>query len=1061
MRSTFFVIVTYVFFGVTALLAQAPSGAISGIATDTTGRVIPAVKVVISNQLTGWVRELETSPNGAYLASDLAPGKYEVRATAQGFRQFIREAVAQAGVTTVVDLIMQVGANTETVTVTEAAPQIRTDAHDITGVVTRTQIEGFPLNGRNFLELAKLEPGAQQPARASDNRMLVPLLGAPGGQNGRGTRVTVDGGSIMEVGNGGSAMELSQEVVEEFQVSSANFDLATGVTAAGAVNIVTRSGGNQFHGTTFFFFRDHHFSAYPGLTRNKLNQDPFFQRRQFGAALGGPIRRDRAFFFVNFERNEQRGVGTTSLVSPDFIALNRITPSPTYANQFSARIDTRVGQRHALFIRHSHQDVSAYAFSSITAAGARSYPSAWTRQPAWADQSIAGVTSQFGANLVNDFRFSYFFISSSEQQPQPSDCSGCVGMGAPAIRVLPDLFIGLSTTDSVLGRRFEWRDVVSRQTGRHQLRFGADWELARGGRTDVGNEPATINLFSPQTVRQYDALPLTPPDRRVPLPAQFLTLNDILQLPLQNFTVGIGDPHVPQAGFSRTRSMPLVHVYIEDAWRFRSSLTLNGGLGWNYDMPFNADLRKPTYLAPLLGAHGLAPTQRNFREFSPSVGFAWSPRQDRKTVIRAGAGVFYDFRAPYGTSDPERVSLGPWGTGRGTYASTGIPNPLTNIATVAAGTLLDFHVPTLFTGAALLQALPAIRATLAQSRGDPNNRDFSVTNIELDKQGVVVDPNLPSSSAVHFNIGVQHEIASDFVINADFVYRRFSHLPVPPAPFGPIDLNHFNSATGPVLPVCTTKQRSDPAAPCSLGPISLGTAIGHARYEGLLVRAEKRFSRRWEFLASYAYSSNVGNNFNPGSNLGFDNNNWLANFGPLDRDVRHIFNVSGLVQLPKSIQVALTTTYNSTPPFSAYLGGLDMNGDGTTSDLLPGTTVNQFNRGLGTADLRRLVTQFNATNANARDKEGRLIPAINLPASFQFGDSFCSTDARVSRVFSVRDRWHVAVLGEAFNLFNVANLSGYSGDLLGAGFGQPTSRANQVFGSGGPRSFQLAARVSF
>ncbi len=1032
------------------------------MATDTTGAAIPGVQIAITNEETGLKRMLATSASGDYGAPALPAGVYRIEAQRQGFRRMTREAQTEAGLTTEVDFTMQIGAVADTVTVASVSPQIHYDAHDIAGVIIRPQIEAFPLNGRSFLELAKLEPGAQQPARTSDNRTLIALLGAPGGQNGRGTRVTVDGGSIMAVGNGGTALDLSQEVVQEFQVSSVNFDLATGITAGGAINVVTRSGGNQLHGDAFFFFRDHHLAAYPALTRNSLNSDPFSQRRQFGLSAGGPIRKNQAaVFFASFERNEQRGVGTTKLLSPDFTSFSRITPTPTYVNQLSVRADSRIRQRHAAFIRYSHQDISAFGISYLTAAGAKAYPSAWTRQPAWADQSIAGVTSQIRSDLVNDLRFSYFFVSSGEQAAKEADCPGCLGMGAPSIRVSPDLFIGISTTNSVLARRYHLDDNATWQAGRHRMHFGGDWEMARGGRTDLGNEPATINLFSPQTVRQYNALPLTPPDRRVPLPTSFSTLADILMLPVQNFTVGIGDPHVPQSGFGRTRTVPQIHLFYEDAWRLRPRFTVHYGLGWNYDMPFNADLSKPAYVAQLLGTRGLDPTHRNWREFSPALGFAWSPRQDSKTVVRGGAGVFYEFRVPLGTSDPERVSLGPSGIGRGTYASSGIPNPLPGIDGVPVGTLLDFRSPTLFTGAALMQALPTIRSTLAELRGDPNNRDFAVRNIEVDKQGVILDPHLPSSSAIHLSIGAQREVAPDFVISADFVYRHFSHLSVPPAPYGAIDLNHFASARGPLLPLCTSAQRADPAALCSVGPISFGTAIGHARYQGVLIRAEKRFSHGWQFLGSYAYSSNVGNNFVNGSTVGFNNDDWLANFGPLDRDVRHILNLSGVVQLPARFQAAFTLTYNSTPPFSAYLGGLDLNGDGTTSDLLPGTKIDQFNRGLDKADLLRLVTQFNAAYAGTHDAEGRPIRAITLPADFNFGDSFFTQDARVSRSFPLGERWKFALMGEVFNLFNVANLSGYSGDLLGAGFGQPTSRVTQVFGSGGPRSFQLAARVSF
>ena len=268
--------------------AQAPTGTITGFVTDATGARIPGARVVVSNQESGLTRTLVTSDAGDYSAPELLPGQYQVAAVATGFKRLAREATVETGTTTTVNLAMQVGVKTESLTVEGTSPQIRYESHEIDGMVSRPQIEGLPLNGRNFLELAKLEPGAQPPTKTSNNRTLVPLLGSPVGQDGRATRVTVDGGSVMEVGNGGVAMGFSQEAVEEFQVSTVNLDLSTGATASGALNVATRSGSNQFHGSGFFFFRDHHLSAYPALHRDPFNPDPFFQRKQFGLSLGGP-----------------------------------------------------------------------------------------------------------------------------------------------------------------------------------------------------------------------------------------------------------------------------------------------------------------------------------------------------------------------------------------------------------------------------------------------------------------------------------------------------------------------------------------------------------------------------------------------------------------------------------------------------------------------------------------------------------------------------------------------------------------------------------------------------
>jgi hypothetical protein len=155
------------------------------------------------------------------------------------------------------------------------------------------------------------------------------------------------------------------------------------------------------------------------------------------------------------------------------------------------------------------------------------------------------------------------------------------------------------------------------------------------------------------------------------------------------------------------------------------------------------------------------------------------------------------------------------------------------------------------------------------------------------------------------------------------------------------------------------------------------------------------------------------------------------------------------------------STFVSRPPFSAFLGGIDLNGDCATDDLLPGTKVNQFNRGLGKENLRQLVNAFNKTYAGMQDAEGTFIPLITLPANYEFGDPLFTQDVRISREFSLHEHVRLSLVGEVFNLFNIANLSGRGGDPLSSGFGQPRSRVAQVFGSGGPRAFQLAERVSF
>jgi hypothetical protein len=229
------------------------------------------------------------------------------------------------------------------------------------------------------------------------------------------------------------------------------------------------------------------------------------------------------------------------------------------------------------------------------------------------------------------------------------------------------------------------------------------------------------------------------------------------------------------------------------------------------------------------------------------------------------------------------------------------------------------------------------------------------------------------------------------------------------------------------------------------------------------VRLEKRLSRRVQFLASYALASFQGSNGTEFPGNGFNSDNWFENYGPMRTDQRHVLNLSGSVDLPWQLRASFSVSVQSRPPFSAYVNGVDFNGDGTLSDLLPGSKVNQFGRGLGKDDLARLVQTYNEEFANKPIRGGQTAPPLTLPANYAFHDSFFTQDLRLSRTFSFRsERVRLVLFGEVFNLLNTANLVQYDGNIANpAEFGQPDARFTQVFGSGGPRAFQLGMRVSF
>jgi hypothetical protein len=416
-------------FAALTLLAQAPTGLISGTVTDESGAVVPKANITITDKATGSTRATAATGEGLYSASSLPSGDYTVRVEADGFRTTVRGATVEAGTTTTVNITLTVGGTTEVVNVEAATAQINYESHTVQGVIQRQNIQDLPLNGRSFLQLATLEPGiTTTPATTSqfNTTVSVAVLGTASR-----TYITIDGASIVDNVEGGTVMNFSQEVVQEFQLSSANFDLGTGITGAGAINVVTRSGSNDFHGSGYFFFRDHNTAAYPALKRNPLNPDPFFARRNPGFWLGGPILKNKAFFFFNLEHQNQVQALT---VQPDIAsaaALANTYSSPYLSTTLSARFDYRLNDKHTLFARYSHDGNSGFGYSS---AAFVPEPSNWTNNKNWSDQSIIGVTSVLRTSIVNDFRTAFQYWSNKNDPATPAQCQlPCVGQGFPGI----------------------------------------------------------------------------------------------------------------------------------------------------------------------------------------------------------------------------------------------------------------------------------------------------------------------------------------------------------------------------------------------------------------------------------------------------------------------------------------------------------------------------------------------------------------------------------------------------------------------------------------------------
>ena len=1047
-------------------LAQVPVGSLNGTVHDQTGGVMQGASVTVTNQNTGQERLVVTRTDGTFGVAPLLPGNYTLKASSSGFRTLIESATVQVGRVTTVDLQMQVGAANEVVSVQGEAAQIDYDSHTIGGVITRQEIENLPLNGRSFLNLAMLEPGVTVGANAVGqyNRLFdVNILGASSG-NGS-VRITVDGATIADSVTGGTQQNFSQEVVQEFQLSSTNMDLSNAIGAGGAINIATRGGTNDFHGSVFFFDRDHDFSAYPYLQRDPNEPaSPFFARRQTGFEIGGPVKKDKLFFFSALEHTNQVGVFSAVPSDPLFQQYSSYAASPFHENEINERLDWLISARHAASLRYSHDGNNTYA-----PPGGGDLPSDWVVNKNWADSGVFSLTSTLSPSMANEFRYSYTYWSNTNNPPTAAECPApCIGLGMPNISIVgvSNFTIGNATNapQSRVLRRHIFADNISKTKGTHSMKFGAYWEYQIGTGTYAYASPAAAVLYSPEIVQGFNQLLASYGLTQLPLPSSFNTIDNILQLPVAGFEMGVGDINQPPTyDKSAAEHDNTLHFYWQDAWRIRPKFSINYGLAWTYESnALNYDLTKPAYLAPIFGAGNLGHELHQPHNFSPMLGFAWTVGNDNKTVIRGGAGIYYD-TMNLEIRLEERGMIGPAGTGRALLGDSVFFSGISQLNDFSAlpGPLQPTALssePTTFTAAELVNLIPVFYAGAQAELGPPGNTSLAIRNINIFKTGTeLLAQNFRPPYSEHASIGIQREVRSDFVVTADFVFRQYLHQMIRDT-----DLNHYYSAAGPVIPACTSSaQAADPLAQCSTGVIQGIISGARSHYKGLLLKANKRFSHRTSGQLSYSYSDQVGYN-----GLVSDSN-WLASWGP--QAGHQILTGSMTVDLPWGFTLAGITSFGSVGPIEPTISGVDLNGNGaygageTGGSPLPGIGYNQFGISAGKAEMTQLVNQFNQTYAGKTTTSG-VIPTLSLPSTWSFPRPFTSQDIRVTKVFRLgTERAKLSLIGECFNVFNIANLGGYSYNLTSnsAGFGVPTSRESNVFGSGGPRAFQLAGRFTF
>ncbi len=455
------------------LLAQSTTatGSVQGTLTDSTGAVVPNASITITNKGTGESFGVPTSSAGTYNSGALVPGEYTVRAEVKGFKTVEAGVIVRVGVVSGVNLALEVGTSNTVVQVEEQAVSVNTEQPSVQGVLTKDQIENLPVNGRNFLDLAQLEPGVQIQDGADFDPTKVGFSSiSVGGRFGRTARIEVDGVDVSDETVGTTTENIPASAIDEFQISQSTLDLSNELTSSGAVNVTTRSGSNSFHGEGFALFRDSVLgAALPGPPSP-------YQRNQDGGNFGGPVIKDKVFFFLDAEHTNQNLLAPIVPAPPFDVPYTGNTGTPFRETDYVGRVDFNLFKNLRLFYRFSYFDSLALATG-----GAVGYQPFEDKNYTRTHVIGADFTSRGG--FTHSFRFEYLkFINNLGDT--------VVGSGLPFANFPVSLnFFGFGffTGPNILApqQTFQTDRQIkydgSKLLGSHILRYGVSFNRLRGG----------------------------------------------------------------------------------------------------------------------------------------------------------------------------------------------------------------------------------------------------------------------------------------------------------------------------------------------------------------------------------------------------------------------------------------------------------------------------------------------------------------------------------------------------------------------------------------------------
>lgn len=961
------------------LTAQQPTGSITGLVTDPSGAVIPGAAVIVTSKATGVTLNLTTTEGGAYIAPGLLPGAYEVRVEARGFKTAVVELVVEVGRVAPADVRLEVGAVAETITVQAQAVALSPTQTGLEGIVTQQLFRDLPLNGRNFLDLGQLEPGVQMQDGGNVDLSKGGFTSlSAGSQPGRTTRITVDGLDISDEFIGTTTQNISQDSIQEYQISRSNLDISAGLTASGAVNVVTRSGTNQLHGSGFLFARTDHFAA-------RVGQEPMpFDREQFGFNAGGPVLKDKIFWFVNYEQNHQNGAVATQIGGfPQFTGIWRL---PFTERMVMGRGDWNLTKTTRFFLWFTHNFNDGVPGGPMSLGGTSLCPFSNRNS---AKQTALGFDAVTGP-LSHSFRLGYLnfrndFIDAQGRipgLPGTVDPAGrplmvAFGFGGYAFSGSPEIGANDFVPQFTLQHKHEFRYDGSLASGRHWVRWGvlANRIRAVGNYNILGRNPEIDIAFNPDN--------------------QAVCGTDLLCYPVSTGLIGNGlgwDSEVailgfPHGGARNTR----FHWYLGDSWRLSQWFTLNLGLRYVYESgENNPGFAKPALLDSFLP--GLSSSNRRDKNnFAPQLGVAWDPTRSKKWVLRGGAGLFYDPNV-IGNTLYERAELLPAGISNGwtvfPWQRMIDPNngnvifDFTGASPEAAITpgvnwvsgcrdprFPDGRCP-LGTPGLIDAVFSAWKAYIAAYQSASARFPTGPTQFEITRSLVnAFEPDYKTPYSVHLNVGIQRELRPGLILSVDYVRIHGLHslmrrdlnrvgatdtLSVANA-LAAMDSLHsaLGCPAGPPGVDCALAAganvesyaayglgRSEAASPSALNPFAFPglnprfNALyfygmqGRSSYSGLQVELRGGLPnlgdvvRDWKIVGSYSLGRLIGTSEDQATFTlapAIDNDHLLSFSGPCALDRTHIVSVGSLFQIPGGIHLNSIWRFSSALPQSVFV----------------------------------------------------------------------------------------------------------------------------------------------